>query len=67
VEEVDGAPPRREGRRRDEGAEHRILVVLAHRHHPRIDAVPAHDRRQHGRQPLGQPPLLARGLVAQRA
>ncbi len=44
-EDVDGAPARGEGRGRHERREHRVLVVLAHRHHPHVDAVLAHQRR----------------------
>ena len=39
-EHVDGAPTSREGLRRDNRGEDGVLVVLAHRHDPEVDAVP---------------------------
>ena len=66
-EDVDRPPPRREGRRRHDRREHRILVVLAHRHDPHVDPVRAHERRQHEVHPLLQPSLLDLGLLAEGA
>ena len=66
-EDVDRPPPRGERRRRHDRREHRILVVLAHRHDPHPDAVLLHQRGQHGVHPLLEPALLQIGLLAQRA
>ena len=67
VEDVDGAAPRGEGRRRHERPEHRVLVVLPHRDDPHPDPVLAHQPRQHRIEPVAQPLLLDRRLLAQRA
>ena len=66
-EDVDRAAPGREGLGRDDGGEDRVLVVLAHRHHPHVDAVVAHQPGQEGVEPLAQPRLLHRRLLAQGA
>ena len=54
-EHVDRAAPRGERLGRGERGEHRVLVVLAHRHDPHVDAVLAHQRRQEGVEALLQP------------
>ena len=66
-EDVDRAAARRERRGRDEAPEHRILVVLAHRHHPHVDAVRAHHGRQVHLETLLEPRLLDRRLLPERA
>ena len=43
-EHVDRPPARGERLGRDDRREHRVLVVLAHRHDPHVDAVLAHER-----------------------
>ena len=66
-EDVDGAPARGERGGRHDRAEHRILVVFPHRHHPHVDAVLPHQGGQHGLQPLRQPGLLGLRLLAEGA
>ena len=65
-EDVDCAPPRGEARRRDQGAEDWVFVVLPHRDDPHVDAVVAHHLRQVHLEPFPQPGLLHRRLLPQR-
>src|SRR5262249_22535583 len=66
-EDVDGAAASGERLGRDDRREHRVLVVLAHRDHPHVDAVFAHQRREKRVEPLLQPLLLQSGLIAERS
>lgn len=66
-EHVNGASARRERGGRDERPEYRIFVVLPHGEDPHIDAVCAHDGRQVQVEPLLEPPLLHRRLLAERS
>jgi hypothetical protein len=65
VEQQDGAPPGREPGRRQQGAQHRVLVVLPADDHPQVDAGPVHQPGHQVQQPLGQPPVADGGLLAQ--
>ncbi len=66
-EHVDRAAPRGERLRRRDREEDGILVVLAHRHDPQVDAVLAQEPGQEAVEPLLQPLLLQLRLLAQRA
>ena len=66
-EHVDRAAARGERGGRDERAEDRVLVVLAHRDDPHVHAVLAHERRQRAVHALLEPALLHHRLFAQRA
>jgi len=66
-EHVDRPPPGKEGLRRGNRREHRILVVLAHRDDPHVDGVLTHQPGKKAVEPLLQPLLLHGGLFAKRA
>ena len=66
VEDVDGPPAGRESRRRDEGREDGILVVLPHCDDPHVHAVLPHEHGQVRLEPLRQPRLLRPRLLPKR-